>query len=70
VAGPHGIDRGAVPEGFDDAAPAYHFTARMDEAVREGLGRRIAAGVHGAAGPQGFAYTFVKLFAVARRPGS
>jgi malonyl-CoA O-methyltransferase len=36
---------------------------------RERLWDRIAEAVHGAAGPEGFSYTFLKAYAVARRPG-
>jgi SAM-dependent methyltransferase len=41
----------------------------MAEGDRQRLWDRIADAVHGAAGPEGFAYTFLKAYAVARRPG-
>jgi ubiquinone/menaquinone biosynthesis C-methylase UbiE len=49
-------------------AVASHLTADMPEEERQGLRRRIVAGMEAASGPAGFAYTFCKLFAVARRP--
>lgn len=41
----------------------------MPEREREAVWDRIAHAVHAAAGPDGFAYTFFKAYAVARRPG-
>ena len=41
----------------------------MPEEDRRRLWERIADAVHGAAGAEGFAYTFFKAYAVARRPG-
>jgi SAM-dependent methyltransferase len=60
--------------------PAERFLARkqatesalmpdMAEEERARLRDRIAGAVHGAAGPGGFSYTFLKAYAVARRPG-
>jgi ubiquinone/menaquinone biosynthesis C-methylase UbiE len=51
-------------------AVSGHLTGGMAADEREELGRRIARALHEASGPGGFSYTFVKLFAVARRPPS
>lgn len=50
-------------------AVASHLTADLPEDERQGLRRRVLAGMQAASGPDGFAYTFCKLYAVARRPG-
>lgn len=47
---------------------AGHLTGGMPDEAREDLGRRMVEALQAAAGPRGFRYTFVKLFAVARRP--
>ncbi|WP_217913465.1 class I SAM-dependent methyltransferase [Miltoncostaea marina] len=43
--------------------------AHLPEEEREAMWRRIAAAVHAAAEPGGFAFTFVKAYVVARAPG-
>lgn len=47
---------------------AGHIGAGMDPAEREALEARVWEGLRAATGPDGFEYTFNKLFAVARRP--
>jgi SAM-dependent methyltransferase len=51
------------------AAVASHLSEGMDPAEAEAHHARVSRAVTGAAGPEGFAYTFVKLFGVARKPG-
>jgi ubiquinone/menaquinone biosynthesis C-methylase UbiE len=49
---------------------ASHITAgELDEAQVAELMAQVEAGMHAAAGPRGFEYTFTKLYAVARKPG-
>lgn len=50
-------------------AVASHLSSNLtpDEAL--GHGERLGQALHAASGPRGFAYTFVKLFAIARKPG-
>jgi SAM-dependent methyltransferase len=48
---------------------ASHLSADMPPGVAAAEGERVAAAVVAASGPDGFRYTFNKLFAVARRPG-
>lgn len=50
-------------------AVASHLSADLDPGEAAAHGERVARAVHAAAGPDGFRYAFVKLFAVARRPG-
>jgi len=50
-------------------AVASHLSAGMDPDEAAAHGERVIRAVHAAAGPRGFEYTFVKLFAIARRPG-
>lgn len=59
------------PDAFMDrvAAASGHLTGGMDPAERDALGEAIRVALREASGPDGFAYTFVKLFAVAVRPG-
>jgi SAM-dependent methyltransferase len=47
---------------------AAHLSAGMDPAEAEAHGARVAEAAERAAGPEGFEYTFDKLFAIARRP--
>jgi SAM-dependent methyltransferase len=51
------------------AITTRHLTADLDPDELAAAGARVRAGVEAAAGPKGFAYTFNKLYAVARRPG-
>jgi ubiquinone/menaquinone biosynthesis C-methylase UbiE len=51
------------------AITTRHLVADLDPDELAAVGARVRAGVEAAAGPRGFAYTFNKLFAVARRPG-
>lgn len=48
-------------------AVAAHLSSDMPPDVVEGHGLRLTQALHDASGPRGFAYTFVKLFAIARR---
>ncbi|MCU0307476.1 MAG: methyltransferase domain-containing protein [Thermoleophilia bacterium] len=48
---------------------ASHLIADLPEHEQAALQDRLAAAVHGVSGPEGFRYTFNKVFAVARRPG-
>jgi ubiquinone/menaquinone biosynthesis C-methylase UbiE len=50
------------------SAVAGHLSEGMDPAEAEEHQARVTRAVTGAAGPEGFAYTFVKLFGVARKP--
>ena len=50
-------------------AVASHLSAGLDPDEAAAHGERVVRAVHAAAGPRGFEYAFVKLFAVARRPG-
>jgi hypothetical protein len=47
---------------------AGHLNAGMDPDVLEDLQQRIFAATEEASGPDGFEYTFSKLFALARKP--
>jgi ubiquinone/menaquinone biosynthesis C-methylase UbiE len=62
--------RRADPEAFlaRIRAVASHLSDHLDPAEAEAHGQRVAAAVAEAAGPRGFAFTFVKVFGVARRP--
>ncbi len=51
------------------AAVAAHLSSDLSPDETREHGERLAAALHAASGPKGFAYTFVKLFAIARRPG-
>lgn len=51
------------------AATSSHVSAGIDPDELAGHIERAARAVREAAGPEGFGYAFVKLFAVARRPG-
>jgi ubiquinone/menaquinone biosynthesis C-methylase UbiE len=63
--------RRAAPEAFlaRIGAVASHLSDDLDPEVAEAHGARVAEAVTGAAGPRGFEFTFVKIYAVARRPG-
>jgi len=50
-------------------AVASHLSEGLDPDEAEAHAARVVQGVTGAAGPRGFEYAFVKIFAVARRPG-
>ncbi len=50
------------------AITTRHLVAGLEPAELEEVGARVRAGVEAAAGPRGFAYTFNKLYGVARRP--
>ena len=50
-------------------AVAGHLSAGLDPAEAEAHGARVAEAVTRASGPDGFRFTFVKLYGVARRPG-
>ncbi|MEW6581911.1 MAG: methyltransferase domain-containing protein [Actinomycetota bacterium] len=58
------------PDAFMDRvyAASGHLTLGMPEEKRLALADALRAAVRDAAGPDGFAFTFVKLFAVATRP--
>lgn len=47
---------------------AGHIAPGAADADREELDRRVREALHAASGPDGFAYTFTKLFVIARRP--
>jgi hypothetical protein len=49
-------------------ASSAHVSADLDPAEAEAAWARVADAVRAASGPRGFEYTFVKVFAVARRP--
>jgi ubiquinone/menaquinone biosynthesis C-methylase UbiE len=49
-------------------ATSSHVSAEIDPAELAGHVERLVAAVHDASGPGGFRYTFVKLFAIGRRP--
>ena len=49
-------------------ATSSHISAGIDPEELAGHAERTARAVHEASGPEGFAYGFVKLFAIARRP--
>ncbi len=49
-------------------ATSSHVSAGIGEEELAGHAERTARAVHEASGPDGFAYGFVKLFAIARRP--
>lgn len=51
------------------AAVASHLSADLDPDEAAAHMGRVRDGVLAAAGPEGFAFTFVKLFGIARRPG-
>ncbi|HWH14212.1 MAG TPA: class I SAM-dependent methyltransferase [Miltoncostaeaceae bacterium] len=63
--------RATPPEAFmaRTRAVAGHLLANPPGGFSD-LDRRIEAGLHSAAGPDGFVYDYCKLFAVARRPAS
>lgn len=48
---------------------SHVWTALMGAEAAQEMERRITEAVHRAAGPRGFAYTFTKTYAIARRPG-
>lgn len=50
-------------------AVASHLSADLDPADAEAHGLRLGTALETASGPRGFDYTFVKLFAIGRRPG-
>jgi ubiquinone/menaquinone biosynthesis C-methylase UbiE len=63
--------RHATPEAYLDRmrVVASHVTAgTVSEEEAAALLERVRAALHAASGPRGFAYTFTKLFAVARKP--
>lgn len=60
------VDPGAYLERM--RVVAGHVSGDMDPAERESLDARIWEGLRQASGPDGFEYTFTKLFALARRP--
>lgn len=47
---------------------ASHLSAGLPEDEVVAHGERLGAALHAASGPRGFAYTFDKLYAIARRP--
>lgn len=49
-------------------AVASHLSSEMDPEEAAAHGARVVAAVTAAAGPRGFRYGFVKLFAIGRRP--
>lgn len=49
-------------------AVSAHLSQGMDPARLEAEGSRLAGAVTAAAGPEGFAYSFTKLYGIARRP--
>ncbi|MGD9573194.1 MAG: class I SAM-dependent methyltransferase [Thermoleophilia bacterium] len=49
-------------------AVASHLSSGLDPDEAAAHGARVVAAVHEAAGPRGFEYAFVKLFAIGRRP--
>jgi SAM-dependent methyltransferase len=51
------------------SAVASHLSAGMDPDEAAAHRERVVRAVHAAAGPRGFEYAFVKLFAIAHRPG-
>ena len=50
-------------------AVASHLSAGLDPAEAEAHNARVVEAVTRASGPDGFRFTFVKLYGVARRPG-
>ena len=50
-------------------AVASHLSAGMEPDEAAAHSDRVVRALHAAAGPRGFEYAFVKLFAIARRPG-
>ncbi|HMN99498.1 MAG TPA: methyltransferase domain-containing protein [Miltoncostaeaceae bacterium] len=50
------------------AAVASHLSASLDPEEAAAHVERVTRAVHGASGPDGFRFAFVKLFAIARRP--
>jgi trans-aconitate methyltransferase len=50
------------------AAVASHLSASLDPDEAAAHVGNVTRAVHAASGPEGFAYAFVKLFAIARRP--
>lgn len=50
-------------------AVAAHLSSDLEPEVAQAHGERLTAALYDAADDRGFAYTFVKLFAIARRPG-
>jgi ubiquinone/menaquinone biosynthesis C-methylase UbiE len=63
--------RRASPQAFlaRIGAVASHLSDDLNPEVAEAHAGRVAEAVSRAAGPRGFEFTFVKIFAVARRPG-
>ena len=49
-------------------AVAAHLSSDMPLEVALAHGERLTDALRAASGPKGFAYTFVKLFAIARKP--
>ncbi|MFN8123413.1 MAG: methyltransferase domain-containing protein [Thermoleophilia bacterium] len=63
--------RHSTPEAYMERmrVVASHVTpADIPAEELEDLGRRLNEAMHAASGPRGFAYTFCKLYAVARKP--
>lgn len=50
-------------------AVAGHLSSDMSPEEAQGHGERLAYALGARSGPKGFGYSFVKLFAIARRPG-
>lgn len=50
-------------------AVAAHLSADLDPAEAEAHAARLGEALTAASGPRGFDYTFVKLFAIGRKPG-
>jgi ubiquinone/menaquinone biosynthesis C-methylase UbiE len=50
-------------------AVAGHLSAELDPDEAAAHGERVTQGVIDASGPEGFRYSFIKLYGVARRPG-
>lgn len=49
-------------------AVASHLSSDLSSEEAQAHGERLAAALIAASGPEGFGYSFVKLFAIARRP--
>lgn len=62
--------RHATPDAYlaRIGAVASHLSDGLDPAEAEAHAARVAEGVQAASGMRGFAFTFVKLYGVARRP--
>lgn len=50
-------------------AVAAHLSSDLAPEEAQGHGERLGRALAAASGPEGFGYSFVKLFAIARRPG-